>query len=246
MRRTIFFGAAAFLAGVAFFGAVFLTAVFVAGAFVLNMMIVESRRGVPHTAPSRSRPSLRPSRTPRSIDRWNIPIGTDGIPIERPDRGIGTDRTPRSNAPIQIQIEIEAGAEIGGSVTHTTTSRDSSIDLDRGIPSGRSIWIGVIVRSFVRTDRGIPSIDRSISMAFVWITSTSRDSRKKMRPTGGTPSRAFRTTERASERRAGDARGRRESLGRSCRARRSFVSFVSIVRVVRETRRGARGWLKCK
>jgi len=114
VRRTIFFGAAAFLAGVAFFGAVFLTAVFVAGAFVLNMMIVESRRGVPHTAPSRSRPSLRPSRTPRSIDRWNIPIGTDGIPMERPDRGIGTDRTPRSNAPIQIQIEIETGAEIGG------------------------------------------------------------------------------------------------------------------------------------
>ena len=194
----------------------------------------------------RVRPSVRLDRTPRSIDRWNIPIGTDGIPMERPDRGIGTDRTPRSNAPIQIQIEIETGAEIGGSVTHTTTSRDSSIDLDRGVQSGRSIWIGVIDRSFDRTDRGIPSIDRSISMAFVWITSTSRDSRKKMRPTGGTPSRAFRTTVRASERRAGDARGRRESSGRSRRSCRSFVSFVSIVRVVRETRRGARGWLKCK
>jgi hypothetical protein len=39
VRRTIFFGAAAFLAGAAFFaGAVFLTAVFVAGAFVLNMV----------------------------------------------------------------------------------------------------------------------------------------------------------------------------------------------------------------
>jgi hypothetical protein len=110
VRRTIFFGAAAFLAGVAFFGAVFLTAVFVAGAFVLNMMIVESRRGVPHTAPSRSRPSLRPSRSnapSRSIDgisrsvpmeyRSNAPIEIS-IPIERPDR---------SNAPIQIQIEIE-------------------------------------------------------------------------------------------------------------------------------------------
>ena len=230
MRRTIFFGAAAFLAGVAFFGAVFLTAVFVAGAFVLNMMIVESRRGVPHTAPSRSRPSLRPSRTPRSIDRWNIPIGTDGIPIERPDRGIGTDRTPRSNAPIQIQIEIEAGAEIGGSVTRTTTSRDSSIDLDRGVQSGRSIWIGVIVRSFVRTDRGIPSIDRSISMAFVWITSTSRDSRKKMRPTGGTPFE--RPSERASvgrETREVDARarvGRVVRVVRSCRSCRSYVSLV--------------------
>ena len=39
VRRTIFFGAAAFLAGAAFFaGAVFFTAVFVAGAFVLNMV----------------------------------------------------------------------------------------------------------------------------------------------------------------------------------------------------------------
>ena len=82
MRRTIFFGAAAFLAGVAFFGAVFLTAVFVAGAFVLNMMIVESRRGVPHTAPH-AVASVPPSvsiERPVSIDRWNTPIGTDGIP----------------------------------------------------------------------------------------------------------------------------------------------------------------------
>ena len=87
--------------------------------------------------------SLRPSRTRRSIDRWNIPIGTDGIPMERPDRGIGTDRTPRSNAPIQIQIEIETGAEIGGSVTHT----------QRRVVTRRSIWIGAFNRG-VRSGSG--------------------------------------------------------------------------------------------
>ena len=177
-------------------------------------------------------PSVSIERPVRSIDgiprsvpmeyRWNAPIEVS-IPIERPER---------SNAPIQIQIEIETGADIGGSVTHTTTSHDSSIDLDRGVQSGRSIWIGVIVRSFVRTDRGIPSIDRSISMAFVWITSTSRDSRKKMRPTGGTPSRAFRTTVRASGgRRERSTRelgsvGRVVRVVRSCRSCRSYVSFV--------------------
>ena len=190
----------------------------------------------------RVRPSVRLERPVRSIDgisrsvpmeyRWNAPIEVS-VPIERPDR------TPRSRS----RSRSRPGPRSGGSVTHTTTSRDSSIDLDRGIPSGRSIWIGVIVRSFVRTDRGIPSIDRSISMAFVWITSTSRDSRQKNETDRRDP---LRTTERASERRAGDARGRRESLGQSCRSCRSFVSFVSIVRVVRETRRGARGWLKCK
>ena len=211
------------------------------------MMIVESRRGVPHRtfAVASVPPSVSIERPVRSIDgisrsvpmeyRWNAPIEVS-VPIERPDR------TPRSRS----RSRSRPGPRSGGSVTHTTTSRDSSKDLDRGVQSGRSIWIGVIDRSFDRTDRGIPSIDRSISMAFVWITSTSRDSRKKMRPTGGTPSRAFRTTERASERRAGDARGRRESSGRSRRSCRSFVSFVSIVRVARETRRGARGWLKCK
>ena len=191
----------------------------------------------------------------------SVPPSVSNAPFDRsmeyPDRyRWNTDGTPRSryryrsNAPIERpdpdpDRDRGRGRDRGVGDAHTT-SHDSSIDLDRGIPSGRSIWIGVIVRSFVRTDRGIPSIDRSISMAFVWITSTSRDSRKKMRPTGGTPSRAFRTTERASERRAGDARGRRESSGRSRRSCRSFVSFVSIVRVVRETQRGARGWLKCK
>jgi len=94
------------------------------------------------TARGRVRPSVRLDRTPRSIDRWNIPIGTDGIPMERPDRGIGTDRTPRSNAPIQIQIEIEAGAEIGGSVTRT-----------RRVVTRRSIWIGVFNRG-VRSGSG--------------------------------------------------------------------------------------------
>ena len=84
------------------------------------------------TARGRVRPSVRLDRTPRSIDRWNIPIGTDGIPMERPDRGIGTDRTPRSRS--------RSRSEIGGSVTRAR----------RRVVTRRSIWI----RAF---DRGVRS-----------------------------------------------------------------------------------------
>ena len=113
----------------------------------------------------RVRPSLRPSRSNAPFDRS----------MEYPDRyRWNTDGTPRSryryrsNAPIERpdpdpDRDRDRGRDRGVGDAHTTTSRDSSIDLDRGVQSV-SIYLDRGDRSIVRSYGSGYSIDRSIDI----------------------------------------------------------------------------------